>query len=285
MRSRSSRTQLAIVMATMLTVIAGGLCVAGCAASEDTSPERVGQGESPVAGAPYGAGYVSQSFPLATTALKMKAGQVIPSYIELKNIGTNDWDTNTKIGTTEPRDRASLFADSTWISPSRAGAVTGTVAPGGTFKFTFDLEAPSTPGTYEEFFGVVEEGVVWFGDPNQGGPVDNDLEVKVEVTAADPVSDSGSTDPGSDAGDADGGPISVSQIPVGTDGGESATHPAPSDDGQTSAQHGGCTIGASPGSSSPTGPSSMLVALTALAALAALRLATKKAPRKLQPHL
>ena len=132
---------------------------------------------------PYAAQFVGQSFPLASTALTMVEGQVIPSYIELKNVGTKDWDSNTKIGTTQPRDRKSVFADSTWLAPNRAAAVKGTVAPGATYKFTFDLAAPQTAGTYDEYFGVVQEGVAWFSDPGQGGPPDNDLEVQVKVVA------------------------------------------------------------------------------------------------------
>ncbi len=134
-------------------------------------------------GADWAAAYVSQSFPLATQALPMVEGQTIPSYIELKNVGNKTWDSNTRIGTTQPRDRSSVFADSTWIGPNRPAGVTGTVPPGGTFKFQFDLHAPNQPGTYFEYFGVVEEGVAWFSDPGQGGPPDNDLEVQVQVGA------------------------------------------------------------------------------------------------------
>jgi len=133
----------------------------------------------------YGAQFVSQSFPLASTTLTMVEGQVIPSYIELKNTGTKAWDSNTRIGTTQPRDRKSVFADKTWIAPNRLAAVSGTVAPGGTYKFTFDLAAPTTTGSYNEFFGVVQEGVAWFSDPGQGGPPDTDLEVKIQVVAPD----------------------------------------------------------------------------------------------------
>jgi hypothetical protein len=158
----------------------------------------------------YGASYVSQSFPLATTTMTMTAGQVIPSYIELKNTGTKSWDSNTKIGTTQPRDRASAFADPTWVADNRPARVSGTVAPGGTYKFTFDLKAPDKPGTYDEFFGVVEEGVAWFSDPGQGGPPDNDLEVKIQVVAAEGgtgAEDAGKpeTDAGEDAAKEDGG--------------------------------------------------------------------------------
>jgi hypothetical protein len=134
----------------------------------------------------YGAQFVAQSFPLASTTLTMVEGQVIPSYIELKNVGTKAWDTKTRIGTTQPRDRDSVFADKTWIAPNRpAGVTSGTVAPGATYKFTFDLAAPMTAGSYDEFFGVVEEGVAWFSDPGQGGPADNQLEVKIQVVEPD----------------------------------------------------------------------------------------------------
>jgi lysozyme len=134
-------------------------------------------------GAPYAAAFVSQSFPLATTALTMTEGQTIPSYIELKNVGSKAWDSSTHIGTTEPRDRTSVFADSTWLSPNRPASVTGTVPPGATYKFQFDLHAPDTTGNYKEYFGVVEDGVAWFGDPGEGGPPDNDLEVQINVIA------------------------------------------------------------------------------------------------------
>jgi hypothetical protein len=129
----------------------------------------------------YGALFVSQSFPLATTALSMTEGQVIPSYIEMKNSGTTPWDSNTMLGTTEPRNRTSVFADTTWVAPDRPAAVTGVVKPGATFKFMFDLKAPEKTGTFYEYFGLVN-GNVWFGDVGQGGPADNDLEVQIVVT-------------------------------------------------------------------------------------------------------
>lgn len=130
---------------------------------------------------PYAAQFVSQSFPLASTTMSMTEGQVVPSYIELKNVGTKTWDSNTRIATTQPRDRASAFADKTWVNDHRPAAVVGTVPPGGTYKFKFDLAAPDKAGSYDEFFGVVQEGVAWFSDPGQGGPPDNNLEVKIQV--------------------------------------------------------------------------------------------------------
>ena len=132
----------------------------------------------------YGAAYVSQSFPLASTALTMFAGQTIPSYIELRNTGTKAWDTSTHLGTSNPRDRVSAFADSTWLSTSRPAGATGSVATGSSYRFAFDLHAPAKTGTYLEYFNLVEEGVAWFSDPGQGGPSDEDLEVKIVVVAA-----------------------------------------------------------------------------------------------------
>ena len=155
---------------------------------------------SPVSGGGYyAATYVAQSWPLASSTWTLTACQTVASSITLKNTGTLPWDSKTRIGTTQPRDRKSDFADSTWLSVNRAAAVTGTVMPGDTFEFKFDFHAPPTAGTYTEYFGVVEEGVAWFSDSGQGGPPDNDIEANIQVTGT------GSCDvdpgvPGEDAG-------------------------------------------------------------------------------------
>ncbi|MBI3201943.1 MAG: hypothetical protein HYZ29_10400, partial [Myxococcales bacterium] len=133
----------------------------------------------------YAASFVDQSFPLAVTALQMKAGETIDAHITLKNTGTKAWDAKTRLGTTEPRDRVSAFADASWLAPNRPAGVTGSVPPGGSFKFQFKLHAPSKPGVYAEYFGVLQEGVTWFSDQGQGGPPDNQLQAKIEVVAAD----------------------------------------------------------------------------------------------------
>jgi hypothetical protein len=130
---------------------------------------------------PYAAAFVGQSFPLASTTMTMNEGEVVPSYIELKNVGSKSWDSKTFLATTQPRDRKSPFADASWVSEDRLAGVVGSVPPGGTYKFEFNLAAPSKAGTYDEFFGVVQEGVAWFSDPGQGGPPDGNLEVKIQV--------------------------------------------------------------------------------------------------------
>jgi lysozyme len=133
-------------------------------------------------GAPYAAQYVSQSWPLAASAMPMIAGQTVAASITLRNIGSKTWDSNTKLGTTQARDRASAFADGSWLAPNRASHVTGTVPPGGTFKFTFNFHAPAKAGTYHEFFDLVQENTAWFSDPGQGGPPDNQIEAWIEVS-------------------------------------------------------------------------------------------------------
>lgn len=170
----------------------------------------------------YGATYVSQSWPLASTPMTMTTCQTTAASITLKNSGTKPWDSNTRIGTTQPRDRVSLFADSTWVSDNRAAQVTGTVAPGDTFEFKFDFHAPPTPGSYQEYFGVVEDGVAWFSDPGQGGPPDDDIEANITVTAGPTncTADEGVPDGGTTA--ADGGAASDGGIAASDAGGGSS---------------------------------------------------------------
>jgi hypothetical protein len=158
----------------------------GCGQCDEAQRIAYAQAALPDCSAPpYAAQFLSQSFPLASATMTMVEGQVVPSTIELKNVGTKTWDANTRIGTTQPRDRKSAFADGTWIAGNRLAAVQGTVPPGGTYKFAFDLAAPMAAGSYDEFFGVVQDGTAWFGDPGQGGPPDDDLEVKITVVAPD----------------------------------------------------------------------------------------------------
>jgi hypothetical protein len=156
---------------------------------------------------PYGASYVSQSWPLASApAMTVKCGESVAASIVLLNTGTDAWTTSTKLGTTMPRDRASIFAGGDWLAPNRA-ATAGAVAPGakGTFKFSFTgpTGAACVPGTYTEYFGVVQEGVAWFSDSGDGGPADDDIEALIDLVPGDATGSgsdvgSGSDDSGSD---------------------------------------------------------------------------------------
>jgi len=173
-----------------LRQVQNGITAAGdgdCCDLDNSYADDFGQwGHAP----PWKATFVSQSWPLATTALTLKCGQAIKANIVLKNAGSKAWDTNTKLGTTQPRDRASRFVAADWLSASRLAHVTGSVAPNANFQFNFTFQGPTgaacVPGMYHEYFGVVEEGVTWFSDAGQGGPPDNQLEALINLVPGDP---------------------------------------------------------------------------------------------------
>lgn len=143
----------------------------------------------------YGATFVDQSFPLASTPLEMEAGETVSGWIELENTGGMPWGGQTHLATTEPRDRASVFADESWIAPNRPAVVDGVVAPGETYRFEFNLRAPDEPGEYAEFFGLVQDGTAWFSDAGHQGPADDQLQIAVTVTEAPGPTNNDTTDP------------------------------------------------------------------------------------------
>ncbi len=185
----------------------------------------------------YAAQFVSQSWPLATTAMTMTARQILPATLTLKNVGAKAWDSSTRIGTTQPRDRKSPFAGADWVSPSRPASVPAgtTVAPGDTYTFKFSFYAPDAPGSYDELYGVVQDGTAWFSDPGQGGPPDDDLEANITVVAAD-GGDAGGGDDAGAGGSGEGG----SDAGAGTGGGAGS-----GDTGGAAATGHGVSTGAS----------------------------------------
>jgi len=100
---------------------------------------------------------LSQSVPVS-----MFAGQSYPVSVRLKNVGTTSWSlvgaqcSAFRLGSVNPYD------NTTWGS-SRA-ELPGTVAPGGEVTVSFNVTAPSTPGTYNFQRRMVHECVEWFGD-------------------------------------------------------------------------------------------------------------------------
>lgn len=149
-----------------------------------------GSGAAPHCPPPrFRAQYVMQTFPLARTTLDLPAGATQTGYLEMRNTGTETWTpARTRLGTTEPRDRASAVRGADWLAPNRPAAIDRTVPPGATGRFNFTLRAPETPGEYSEYFNLVEEGVAWFSDRGQGGPADNVIQVRVRAL---PVADAG----------------------------------------------------------------------------------------------
>jgi hypothetical protein len=131
--------------------------------------------------AQYGAVFVSQSFPFASTPIVIKAGATLSASITLRNSGNRPWDADTIFATTLPRHRKSAFAGADWLTASRLASCSGGAAPGDSCTFRFTFHAPSSPGTYKEYFGMLQEGEGWFSDPGQNGPPDNQLEAFFKV--------------------------------------------------------------------------------------------------------
>jgi len=157
---------------------------------------------------PWAAKYVDQSWPVASMPpLQIKCGETVAASLKLKNTGAKAWNTSTKLGTTMPRDRTSMFAGSDWPANNRAAAVTGSVAAGADGVFSFSFHGPTgaacVPGKYHEHFGLVQENVAWFSDNGEGGPSDDQIEAYIELVPGDGSSGGGGGDGGS--GDATGG--------------------------------------------------------------------------------
>jgi lysozyme len=145
----------------------------------------------------YGAQLVSVDVP--ATVLR---GEAFTGRITVVNTGASAFDASTRLGTTAPRDHDSVFYDATWPAKNRAAVVEGSVAPGAEHTFEITLRAPDTAGTITEHFGLVQEGLAWFGD--QGGPSDTAIQVVVQVVDA-PPSGSATTGAGVGGGGGEGG--------------------------------------------------------------------------------
>lgn len=103
-----------------------------------------------------------------TSTPTVTPGATIYARVKARNIGNQTWANSVvRLGTSRPIDRASQFFDNgSWLSYSRAiQLLEASVVPGeiGTFDFTF--KAPSSPGTYNEYFNLLAEGHTWMNDP------------------------------------------------------------------------------------------------------------------------
>jgi hypothetical protein len=120
----------------------------------------------PTQGEPYAWSYAGQS---SSSGSSMLGTQKATWTVYALNTGTATW-SNTganpvRLGTSNARDRLSSFCDVTWLSCSRAATMNeASVAPGQTASFTFTSQAPGI-GSYNEYFNLVAEGIMWFNDP------------------------------------------------------------------------------------------------------------------------
>ncbi len=86
--------------------------------------------------------------------------------LKARNIGYQTWtQSNMHLGTSRPMDRASSFADGNWLSNSRpTQLLESSVVPGDVGTFQFEMQAPGTTGTYNEYFNPLIEGQTWLND-------------------------------------------------------------------------------------------------------------------------
>jgi lysozyme len=114
---------------------------------------------------------------------ELEAGETGIVEIVLENNGWRTWGAGTKLGTTEPRDRASELTAPSWESDHRALAMPMDVPRGEQITLDFEIVAPAEPGDYIEHFNLVEEGFAWFSDTPPGGePLDDAIALEIRVT-------------------------------------------------------------------------------------------------------
>ncbi len=100
----------------------------------------------------------------------MTAGQTYTVSVTMQNMGTSTWTENSKfrLGAQYPQENNRI-----WSLPIVDPAAPGdrvyltageTIPPNAQKKFTFTATAPSTPGTYNFEWRMVQEWVEWFGD-------------------------------------------------------------------------------------------------------------------------
>jgi RHS repeat-associated protein len=101
---------------------------------------------------PNSAQFISQS-----VTQTMTAGQTYAVWVRMKNIGSNTWTTQGaySLGSQNAQD------NTTW-GMGRV-ALPSSVASGSEVTFNFTVTAPSTPGTYNFQWRMVQDGVEWFG--------------------------------------------------------------------------------------------------------------------------
>jgi Bacterial Ig domain len=108
----------------------------------------------------YEAKWVGQS-----PYLTMESGETATSYFDAQNVGTATWTNDVvRLGTTNPRDRLSSFANSSWIQANRPTPLDQPfVEPGNVGRFTFTVTAPAVSSTtaFNEYFAPVAEQRGW----------------------------------------------------------------------------------------------------------------------------
>ena len=115
--------------------------------------------------------YTDQTKTAGKSTLNMQPGDRAYVGFRAQNTGNVTWQRDgvnaVHVGMTHPRDRPSLFYDSSWLGTNRpAKMIEASVPPGGYATFEYWVNAPAQPGTYPEYFSLVAEQIAWLNDPS-----------------------------------------------------------------------------------------------------------------------
>jgi subtilisin family serine protease len=108
--------------------------------------------------------YVGQS-----ASGNLVAGQKTTWTLSARNTGTATWTRSganpVRLGTDRTRDRYSSFCTASWVNCARPAQLNeASVPPGSIGTFTFEVQAPASPGNYNEYFNLVAEGNSWMNE-------------------------------------------------------------------------------------------------------------------------
>lgn len=152
-------------------VDASGACLSGTAANAarviDTglfTGARLDFGHAcDAVSVPHAASVVTQSVPAY-----MDAGATYAVSVTVQNNGDSTWTQadSYRLGSQNPQDNYTWGLNRVELPAS--------VPPGGQVTFNFYVTAPSSPGTYDFQWRMVQDGVEWFGDYTPDVPVEVD---------------------------------------------------------------------------------------------------------------
>jgi hypothetical protein len=126
-----------------------------CISSATTTTTTTSTTITTIAG--NGATYVSQSSP--TTS--MCAGATQSMSVTMRNTGSTTWTAsgNYRLGSQNPQDNTNWGLARVPLDLTTSESI----APGASKTFAFTIKAPSTAGTYNLQWRMLQEGVAWFG--------------------------------------------------------------------------------------------------------------------------
>ncbi|MBU0647621.1 hypothetical protein KJ855_00400, partial [Patescibacteria group bacterium] len=95
--------------------------------------------------------------------------EITTVWLKFQNTGSATWynygDNPVRLGTSRDIDRESPFYKHTWISANRPAKLIESEVPHNFYgTFEFYVKAPAIPGTYQEYFQPLAEGITWMED-------------------------------------------------------------------------------------------------------------------------